>query len=147
MNNLPAIVPVWIQLNPAFSYMRLRFAGTHAHAEVEETQGSKRKFSPICTVSFIIQTGVSLFMDTVSLNLYALFHLISTHRFIPRAETINTEASCAYCSWLWECAKTVQSIPTEDLVHVVHRRRSLENHIIKTVRNSIQTAISISASG
>ena len=33
------------------------------------------------------------------------FHLISTHRFIPRAETINAQASCAYCSWLWECAE------------------------------------------
>ena len=127
--------------------MRLRFAGTHAHAEAEETQGSKRKFSPICTVSFIIQTGVSLFMDTVSLNLYALFHLISTHRFIPRAETINTEASCAYCSWLWECAKTVRSTPAENLACAIHRRRILENQIIKIVHNSIQTAISISASG
>ena len=27
--------------------------------------------------------------------------LISTHRFIPRAETINVQASCVYCSWLW----------------------------------------------
>ena len=127
--------------------MRLRFAGTHAHAEAEETQGSKRKFSPIRTVSFIIQTGVSLFMDIVSLNLYALFHLISTHRFIPRAEIINAEASCAYCSWLWECAKTVRSTPAENLACAIHRRRILENQIIKIVHNSIQTAISISASG
>ena len=107
--------------------MRLHFAGTHAHTEAEETQGSKHKFSPVRTVSFIIQTGVSLFMDTVSLNLYALFHLISTNRFIPRAETINAEASCVYCSWLWECAKTVHSTLAENLAHVVHRRRSLEN--------------------
>ena len=78
---------------------------------------------------------VSLFMDRFT-NLYASFHSKSWNK-------INAEASYAYCSWLWECAKMVHLTPAKNLKRAIHRRRSLENQIIKMVRSSIQTAISI----
>ena len=112
-------VLVWIQLNTAFTFCNNVYCWDPRARWSWGNARLKRKFS-LYAPFHLIQTRVK-HCSWIPFNLYAPFHSKSWN---------NKRTSLLRVLFMaLECA--------------VHRTRSLENQIIKTVRSSIQTAISI----